>query len=155
MENLHILIWQIPFSRQSRLASLGGVKWGLFPERMFLKKSFHESKDGQSAGDCREYLPPATKFAKVMFSQVSVHRRGGGRCLPHCMLGYKPPWPEADTPTPGADTPLGADTPCPPPSRHYPRADTPRDQTPLALQGSLGDTGNKRAVRILLECILV
>ena len=29
-----------------------------------------------------------TKFAKVMFSQVSLCPRGG--CLPHCMLGYNP-----------------------------------------------------------------
>ena len=32
---------------------------------------------------------------------------------------------------------------------HPPGADTPREQC------MLGDTGNKRAVRILLECILV
>ena len=47
----------------------------------------------------------------------SVHRGG----LPHCMLGYTPPGPEAGTPprpgtpppeqTPGADTPPGAGTP--------------------------------------------
>ena len=30
---------------------------------------------------------PQTKFAKVMFSQVSVCPQGRG-CLPHCMLGY-------------------------------------------------------------------
>ena len=56
---------------------------------------------------------PQTKFAKVMFSQVSVCRRGGG-CLPHI------PWadtPWADTPwadTPKADTPTGKH----PPGRH-------------------------------------
>ena len=43
-----------------------------------------------------------TKFAKVIFSQVSVCPRGGGEsrgCLPHCILGYTPPppGPEADT----------------------------------------------------------
>ena len=35
-----------------------------------------------------------------------------------------------------------------------PRADSPREQTPPA-QCMLGDTANKRAVRILLERILV
>ena len=45
---------------------------------------------------------------------------------------------------------------CTPPSR----ADTPWSRLPLAadippVQCMLGDTGNKRAVRILLECILV
>ena len=43
--------------------------------------------------------------------------------------------PGEDTPLLGADTPIGADTP--------------------PAQWMLGDTGNKRAVRILLECILV
>ena len=69
---------------------------------------------------------------KVIFSEAcvenSVHRGG---CLPNCMLGY----------------------PCPPPpptrGRHPPGADTPTTQC------MLGDTGNKRAVRILLEFILV
>ena len=48
-----------------------------------------------------------------------------GGCLPQCMLGYTPP----------EQTPQG--------SRHPP------------MQCMLGDTGNKRAVRILLECVLV
>ena len=47
--------------------------------------------------------------------------------LPQCMLGYHPP---------GADTP---------PTRHPPGPSTP----------PLGDTVNKRAVCILLECNLV
>ena len=43
------------------------------------------------------FYRPQTKFAKVMFSQVSVCPQGGG-CLPHCMLGYRqPPPPWADT----------------------------------------------------------
>ena len=57
--------------------------------------------------------------------------RGGG--LPQCMLGYQPPpppdqapTPRADTPPdqtpPGPDTPLGADTP--------PEQTPPRDQSP-------------------------
>ena len=63
------------------------------------------------------FYHPQTKFAKVMFSQVSVCPQGG--CLPHCMLGY-PPGPEADTP-------LGRH----PPGRH-PRVDTPQADTPQA-----------------------
>ena len=43
---------------------------------------------------------------------------------------------------------LGAGTPVPPPSRHPPGADPP-------VQCMLGDTGNKRAVSILLECNLL
>ena len=45
--------------------------------------------------------------------------------------------------------------------RDTPRADTPRNRHPLEKtpppleQCMLGDTGNKRALRILLECILV
>ena len=78
---------------------------------------------------------------------------------------------------PRAD-PLGADTPQ---SRHLPRADTPREQTPLEQTPPLGadlpgadtppeadtpleqtppgsrlqHTVNERPIRILLECILV
>ena len=66
---------------------------------------------------------PQTKFAKVMFSQVSVCPRGRG-CLPHCMLGYipqdqrqtPPQEPEADTP-PGT---RGRHPPAGPPGRHPP-----------------------------------
>ena len=74
----------------------------------------------------------------------SVYRRGV--CL-SAMLGYHtppgadtlqeqppPPHPRADTPPPGADKPLGADT------------------NP---QSMLGDKVNGRAVRILLECNFV
>ena len=76
------------------------------------------------------YLPPATKLGQgYVFTSVcdSVNR---GVCLSSC---WDPP----------------------PGSRHFPRtrhppgADTPPEQC------MLGDTGNKRAVRILLECILV
>ena len=63
-----------------------------------------------------------------MFLHLSVSHsvHGGGDCLPQCMLGYTP---QEQTP------PLGADIP--------------------PAQCMLGDTGNKRAVRTLLECILV
>ena len=49
---------------------------------------------------------------------------------------------------PGADIPQ-EQTPTPPPKNRPPGADTPPAQC------MLGDTANKRAVRILLECILV
>ena len=50
------------------------------------------------------YYRPQTKFAKVMFSQVSVCPRGGGGvCL--WSRGGVCHTPQADTP--GADTPLG------------------------------------------------
>ena len=68
------------------------------------------------------------------------------------MLGYPPdqtpPPPGADTP--GADIPLGADI------TTHPYPPTPRqEQTPAPAQCMLGDTVNKRAVCILLECNLV
>ena len=49
----------------------------------------------------------------------------------------------------------------PPGSRHPPEVDPPKadpseaDTPPPSAQCMLGDTGTKRAVRILLECILV
>ena len=74
---------------------------------------------------------PQTKFAKVMFSQVSVCPQGGD--LPHCMLGYTP--------------------------RQIPPRQTLPGQTPPGIHRPLGsacwDTVNKRAVRIPLECILL
>ena len=102
------------------------------------------------------FYRPQTKFAKVMFSQVSVCPRGGvypwsqrgvsatpptlGRCPPWQThpLGRQPLW--ADTPLGSAcwDThPLGNacwDTPSP---------------------SACWDTVNKQAVHIPLECILV
>ena len=65
---------------------------------------------------------------KVMFLHVSVIPFTGGG-LPQCMLGYLPSWQGR---TPVKETP-------------------PARQTPPA-QCMLGDTVNKRAVSILLEC---
>ena len=74
------------------------------------------------------------------------------------MLGYHHPRP------PGAETPPGDQAPPAAVTRSHPQgqspplpgAVTPQDQAPLPWeQCMLGDTGNKRAVRILLECILV
>ena len=80
---------------------------------------------------------PQRSWGKLIFSVTcvknSVHRGG----LPHCMLGYHRPvsrHPRDQTP-PRPDTPPGPDT--------LLRPDPP------------GDTGNKRAVRLLLECNLV
>ena len=82
------------------------------------------------------YYSPQTKFAKVMFLQVPVCPRGGG-CLPHTHTSW------ADTSPPPGQTPPGRH----PPGRH-PLADTP-------LPSACWDTVKKRAVRILLECIIV
>ena len=102
-------------------------------------------------------LPPANEvWGKVIFSVAcvknSVHREG---CLPQCMLGYHP----LGADTPQEQPPPGADTPR---SRHPLGADTPQEQTPPtsskhppSVQCMLGDTVNKRAVCILLECNLV
>ena len=85
----------------------------------------------------QEYLPPATKLGgKVMFLHVSVILFTGGGCLPQSMLGCTP------RRTPPRETPPG----------RPPQEDT---RNPPLEQCMLGDTGNKRAVYILLECILV
>ena len=66
---------------------------------------------------------PQTKFAKVMFLNVShsVHRGGG---LPQCMLGYHSP---PDQAPPLTRHPLGPD---PPLDQAPPSPGTPSDQTP-------------------------
>ena len=62
--------------------------------------------------------------------------------LPQCMLGYQP--------TREADTPSGTGT------HPLPGADNHQEQSPPPpTQCMLGDTGNKQAVRILLERIIV
>ena len=87
---------------------------------------------------------PQTKFAKVIFLQLSVILFTGGVCLSAC-------WDTTTTPGTQDQTPL-------PLSRH------PRDQSPPPTQEQappptaqcmLGDTVNRRAVCILLECNLV
>ena len=83
-----------------------------------------------------------------MFLHVSVILFTGG--LPHCMLGYRdPPGPEAGTPPSGPGTPRPLEQTSPPGTGTFPRCRHPPAQC------MLGDTGNKRAVRILLECNLV
>ena len=86
------------------------------------------------------HYSPQTKFAKVMFLHVSVILSTGGVCLSAC-------W---DT-TPPSRQPL-------PPSRGAgitPEQAPPRSRQTPPKQCMLGDTTNKRAVCILLECILV
>ena len=99
---------------------------------------------------------------------------GGGGGLPQCMLGYHTPGtrhplqqtsPGADTPRTrhhpsGPGTPPRADPPGAPRDQAPPQEQTPLEQTPPKAdtppeQCMLGDTVNKRAVCILLECNLV
>ena len=119
-----------------------------------------------------ELLPPANEvWGKIIFSVACVKNSVHRRRLSQCMLGYHPlgPDPPRSRPVTGSRSPPGADTPQehtplgadPPPqsrhptgNRHHPEADTPRaDTPPSAVQE--GDTVNKRAVCILLECNLV
>ena len=88
------------------------------------------------------YYGPQSKFAKAMFSQVSVCPQGSvclwsrGVCV--------------------ADTPLSADTPL---GRHTPKAGTPLGRYSPGRhpcgRHTLKQTVNKRVVRIPRECILV
>ena len=93
-----------------------------------------------------QYLPPANEVCEgYVFTRV-CHSAHKGECLPQCMLGCTPPsGPEAGTPWDQRQTPLDQRQTTPP----GPEAGTSREQC------MLGDTGNKWAVRILLDCILV
>ena len=98
----------------------------------------------------RDLLPPANEvWDKVIFFHLSVILFTGGVCLSACW-NSRPPRPDTPSRTrhPWEQTTPGA--------RHFPGPDTPHPWTrhPPA-QCMLGDTGNKRAVRILLECNLV
>ena len=90
-------------------------------------------------------LRPQTKFAKVMFSQVSVCPQGGV-CPIACWDTHTPRDQRQTTSgqTPHGQTPPQADIPL---ARH-PQVDTP-------LRSACWDTVNKRAFHIYLECILV
>ena len=90
------------------------------------------------------FLPPANEVCEGYVLHLSVSLSVHGGVCPSACWDTPPPPPP---PRPEADTPSRSRHPAPP------RADTP---SPLALvQCMLGDTGNKWAVRILLECILV
>ena len=79
----------------------------------------------------KQLLPPATKFGQgYVFIRFFPHSQGG---LPHCMLGYTPPWNQRQAPPhPPWDQrqapPLGVDTPRSrhphphPGTRHIPRS---------------------------------
>ena len=84
-----------------------------------------------------------------MFLHLSVilSTEGG---LPQCMMGYHPP--RTRHPPPGADTPAWSRHPSG--TSHPLGPATPGTDT-LLVQCMLGDTVNKRAVCILLECNLV
>ena len=113
---------------------------------------------------------PQTKFAKVMFSQVSVCLQGG-ICLWSWGVSSTQPW--SDTP-PGQTHPHGQTPPGHTPSGQTPPSRTPCGETsPWADTSPLGshplpsacwdtpppsacwDMVNKRVERIPLECILV
>ena len=102
-------------------------------------------------------LPPANEVCEgYVFTRVchSVHKAGSAPV--HAEMHTHPPGPEADTLWDQRQTPWDQRQ-APPPSQ-VPEAGTPptgpEAGTPQE-QCVLGNTGNKRAVRILLECILV
>ena len=96
-------------------------------------------------------LPPATQvWGKVMFLHLCVILFTGGACR-HTWVGWADPpgcRPHLDRP-PWMQPPLGI-----PPWMQTPPMQTPPMQTPLDADPPPGYV-NKRAVRILLECILV
>ena len=113
----------------------------------------------------RDFYRPQTKFAKVMFSQVSVCPQGGRawhacppvthvpprhahtpryKCPSRYACPLQHPW-ACMLPSPGY--------PCP--SRHAPPGHTCHPQACLPPWRILWDAFNERVVRILLECILV
>ena len=102
----------------------------LIPTKLFSAQRF-DSFDCHEDVFCRMYniYRPQTKFAKVMFSKVSVCPQGG--CLAHCILGYTPP---GQTPLPPGQTPRAENLPGNPPGqkaqgRHLP-GQTPPGQNP-------------------------
>ena len=112
-----------------------------------------------------EFLPPANEvWGKVIFLHLSVilfTRGGGGSTWAGTPMSRYTPW--AGTPprgryTPGqvhppAGTPLSPQAGITPPGRYTPQPGTPPGRYPPS--SACWDTVNKRAVRILLECILV
>ena len=103
----------------------------LYPKNIWSNgKTFYKTK---YVIKLSSYYRPQRSWGKVTFLHVSVILFSGGLCLSAC----------CDTPPTG--------------SRHPPEQTPPREQTPPPEQWQcmLGDTGNKRVVRILLECILI
>ena len=94
-------------------------------------------------------LPPANEvWGKVIFLHLSVILFTVILDQVHPPGQVHPPW--TGTPPDQVHPPLGPGTPSPG-TRYTPLW----AQVPPPEQCMLGDTGNKRAVRILLECILV
>ena len=97
--------------------------------------------------ECNYFYRLQRSCDKVMFLHSSVILFTGGVC-------HTIPW--ADTPTPRADTPRAdppADTPLP--SACWDTSSLLSACWDTPLPSACWDTVNKRAVRILLECILV
>ena len=125
--------------------------WQFFRSR--LSVSGHEGGTGSAFKTVvlNYLLPSATKLGQgYVFASVcdSVHRGGSEADHPR-----HPPPQEQTPPTrqpPGADPPPRPGTP---PPREQTRPT--QDQAPPLVQSMQGDTGNKRAVCILLECKLV
>ena len=93
---------------------------------------------------------PQRSWGKVMFLHVAVILFTGGGCPIACW--DTPPKTRGRHPPDQRQAPQEQTSPwdqAPPMSRHPPGPGTPPAQC------MLGDTGNKRAVRILLECNLV
>ena len=116
----------------------------LFCHPLEVSNAFTDNSEGTL--HYQYYYRQQTKFVKVMFLHLSVsHSVHSGRgCLPPFMLGYTPPRTRGrPNPRDQRQVPI---TPTPPPPD---QRQTPPEQC------MLGDTGNKREVRILLECIRV
>ena len=112
---------------------------------------------------CLYFYRPQRSWGKVMFLHVSVILFTGGSAS---VLAGIPHPPRDQAPPPGADT-LWSRPPWRPPRSRSPRTRHPWSRPPRTRHPSpsrhplppeqcmLGDTVNKRAVCILLECNLV
>ena len=103
--------------------------------RSVKRKSLGKKPEDFAPYNCR----PQTKFAKVMFVHLSISHsvRGGGEGSASVHDGIH---------TPSSRHPPG--------SRHPPKQTSPPQEADTPAQYMLGDTGNKRVVRILLDAYL-
>ena len=91
---------------------------------------------------------------RVMFLHLSVILSAGGVCPSACWDTHPPGQPPLEADTPGKQTPPRKQTT--PGKQAPPGKQTPPWEADIPpAQCMLGYTGNKRAVRILLKCILV
>ena len=96
------------------------------------------------------FYRPQTKFAKVMFSQVSVCPQGG--VYPITCWDTHTPGPKADTPqadTPPGQTPPWADTT---PGRHHPRHTPPWADNPCIVHAGIWSTSGQYASTGMHSC---